>query len=249
MGSSNAQRRVRWLRQQEAQARRRRRGLVVSAVVILALTLAVGVGIGVQRSRVAATTSSAGAPAGTVATFGIPRGQQSAPVTLTIFEDFQCPACRAVEAYVGATIDEYVERGTVRVVYRPMAFLDDASTTEYSSRALGAAACVVDEAGRDSFVRLHDLLFANQPPEGSAGLSDEKLVDLATQVGAPRSPVTVCMESGRFAGWVAAATEQASKDGVRSTPTLLVDGRVLAFNEREDPQLTLRAAIAAAAQS
>jgi protein-disulfide isomerase len=223
--------------------------LRISAVVVALVAVVVGVGIGVQASRSDSVSPVAGPPAGAVAGFGIPRGQRSAPVTLTIYEDFQCPACRAVESYLDPTIDEYVEQGTVRVVYRPMAFLDDASTTAYSSRALGAAGCVLDQAGREAFVRMHDLLFDNQPAEGTEGLSDDQLIDLAVRAGAERSTVASCVDDERFAGWVAAATDQASKDGITSTPTLLIDEQPLAFSDQEDPRLTLSRTIEAATRS
>ena len=44
-----------------------------------------------------------------------------------------------------------------------------ARTTQYSTRALNAAAAVVDAAGPDAFQTFHDLLFANQPAEGGVG--------------------------------------------------------------------------------
>lgn len=239
--------RVAQMRQQQASAARRRRTLVVSAAVVAVLVLAVGVGIVVQTTRSGGSGDAAGAPPqGTVDTYAIPRGETSAPVTLTVYEDFQCPACRTVESYLKPTIDQYVERGTLRVEYRPIAFLDNASTTDYSSRALGAAACVLHEAGRDAFVQMHDLLYANQPPEGTAGLSDEQLADLAQRAGADRAAVSTCMEENRFADWVDAATEQASKEGVNATPTLLVNGEQLQLSNEEDPRTTLRRAIEAA---
>src|SRR5262249_28969188 len=133
-----------------------------------------------------------------------------------------------------------------RVEYHPIAFLDAASTTDYSSRALGAAACALDEAGIDAYLQMHELLFLHQPPEGSAGLSDGQLADLAEQAGADRGAVADCMGQGPFAGWAEAATEQASKDGVTGTPTILVDGTRLEFTQNEDPRVTLERAVQAA---
>ena len=40
---------------------------------------------------------------------------------------------------------------------------------QYSTRALNAAAVVVDTAGPDAYQTFHDLLFANQPAEGGWG--------------------------------------------------------------------------------
>jgi len=244
----DARERVRAQQRQQAQRARRRRRLVLTAAVLSLLALVVGIGISVQLTRSGITQTADEAPTGTIAEFGIARGKESAPVTLTIYEDFQCPACRVLEELTTPTINTYIEQGTLRVIYRPMAFLDAASTTEYSSRALGGAGCVLDEAGRDAFVRMHDLLFRNQPPEGSAGLSDEQIAGLAAQAGAQRSAIASCMDGGRYDGWVAAATDQASKDGVTATPTLFVDSQQLEFSDQEDPRTTLSQAIGSAAR-
>jgi len=215
--------------------------VVVVGVVVVRMVATGEPKVVAPQGAVAAEGASLGTPR-----FAIPRGERSAPVTLTIYEDFQCPACRATEAYLRPTIDRLVEDGTVRIEYHPIAFLDAASTTDYSSRALGAAACVLDRAGIDAYLRMHDLLYLNQPPEGSAGLTDDQLADLAQQAGADRAAVAACMEEGTFAAWVDAATEQASKDDVNATPTLLVNGTELAFSENQDPRVTLEQAVQAA---
>jgi protein-disulfide isomerase len=232
---------------------KRSRNLMVS-LSVLGVLLVVVVGVVVVQ-MVATGELKVVAPQGAVAAegvplgtprFAIPRGDRSAPVTLTIYEDYQCPACRATEAYLRPTIDRLVENSSVRVEYHPIAFLDAASTTDYSSRALAAAACVLDQAGDDAYLRMHDLLYLNQPPEGSAGLSDDQLADLAQQAGANRAAVADCMDRGTFAGWVQAATEQASKDGVNATPTVLANGTEVTFTHDEDPRDTLEQAVQAA---
>lgn len=216
--------------------------LLVAVVGVVVVRMAAGGDVQVVAPRGAVVAE--GAPPGTPR-FAVPDGDPSAPATLTVYEDFQCPACRATEAYLRPTVDRLVAEGAVRVEYHPIAFLDNASTTDYSSRALGAAACVLDTAGDDAYLRMHDLLFLNQPPEGSAGLSDDQLADLAQQAGADRGAVADCMGQGRFAGWVVAATEQASEEGVTQTPTLLVDGTLLELTQNQDPRVTLERAVEA----
>jgi len=147
-----------------------------------------------------------------------------------VYEDFQCPVCAQLEATSGATLRSLVDAGTVRLRYRGMAFLDRASTTDYSTRALNAAA-VVAESGTDAYRAFHDLLFANQPAEGSAGLSDDQLVGFAAQAGATGDGVASGIRDLRHGDWVAAATDQASRDGVTGTPTVVVDGTTLDSTE------------------
>jgi protein-disulfide isomerase len=68
----------------------------------------------------------------------------------------------------------------ISLVYHPLGFLDRLSITRYSSRASAASGCASD-GGR--FVEYKDARFANQPPEGGPGLSDEQLVELGAAVG------------------------------------------------------------------
>src|SRR5262245_37100918 len=61
------------------------------------------------------------------------------PVKLVFYEDFMCPVCKAFEDQVGGYVEDQVKLGVVSVEYRPIAYLDDSSTTDYSSRAANAA--------------------------------------------------------------------------------------------------------------
>lgn len=237
--------RVDVMRRQQPGAARRRHHTVVVSVVGAVLALVVGVGIAVQAGRSGPDPGRDRAPLGAVEDFSVPRGQPSAPVTLTVYEDFWCPACRALEEHLDRTIDEYVEQGRIRVLYRPIALLDE-TTTDYSSRAMESAGCVLDAEGPGAFVRMHDLLLTDQPVEAAGGLDDEALVDLAARAGADPEAITQCISDGRFTGWVTSATEQASLDGVDATPTILVNDQRLELTADEDPAVTLRRAVDAA---
>ncbi|HEX8498550.1 MAG TPA: thioredoxin domain-containing protein, partial [Actinomycetales bacterium] len=167
-------------------------------------------------------------------------GKATAPVTVTVYEDFQCPACRDFESLSGATLAGFVADGTVKVEYRPVAILDRFSSTEYSSRALNAAGCVI-AAAPQQFTRFHSLLFANQPAESSAGLDDARLTALGQQVGAR---IGTCVTDQTYSGWAARVTDQASKDGLAGTPTVQVDGVPVASPTPEALTAAIRAAAA-----
>ena len=119
----------------------------------------------------------------------------------------------------GSTLAKLVADGTVQAHYHGMAFLDTSANDQYSTRALNAAAVVVDAAGPDAFQTFHDLLFANQPAEGGAGLTDDQLV--AVRRPGRRHRAARCEHDIRdltYGDWVKKATDQASKDGVTGTP-------------------------------
>jgi protein-disulfide isomerase len=211
-----------------ARAQRRQRTVVSGVVGAVLLVAAVLVAIVVQSGR-AAPSADAAVPAHT--TDGgttIVVGSSQAPVTVDLYEDFQCPNCKAFEAETGQTLAGLVAAGTVQAHYHGMAFLDTSANGDYSTRALDAAAVVLNAAGPDAFETFHDLLFANQPPEGGRGLSDDQLIAYAAQAGARGGEVEQDIRNLTYGDWVKSVTDQASRDGVTGTPTVLVDGKTLA---------------------
>jgi protein-disulfide isomerase len=160
---------------------------------------------------------------------------------ITVYEDFQCPICRAFEQATAAKVRAAVEAGEVKVEYRVVSFLDRASKNEYSSRAANAAMTVLDTAGIDAFWTFHDELFANQPEEGTAGPSNDDLVDLAVEAGADRAAVEAGIDDGSFDQWVKNATDAMSRHGVTGTPTALIDGEVAGQSAQETIEAVLAA--------
>ncbi len=241
--SDTRRKRAAELRARQARQDRRRRRTVVAVVVVVVLSLVVGVGIAVQAGRDSGGGTSAAPSGATPDGAGFAVGEADAPVTVEVYEDFLCPACRAFEEASGQTLTELVDDGTVRLVYRPIAFLDRASTDRYSTRSLNASACVADVTGTAGFVSYHESLFAEQPAEGGPGLADERLTELAAEAGADGADVGRCIAGREFGGWAGDVTDTASKAGVNGTPTVLVAGERLEVPTPEN----LRAAVERAA--
>ncbi|MGH3470623.1 MAG: DsbA family protein [Nocardioidaceae bacterium] len=219
--------RVAEMQRQQQTAERRRRALVITASVVAVIVIVVGAVVLIKNhqspKQVASQTVS-----GTTSSYGIVVGKSTAPVKMVAYEDFQCPFCEQFESTSGATVSKYIDNGTLSVQYRPIAFLDQESSTNYSTRALNAAACVVNYTNSDTFKKFHDLLYQHQPAEQSAGLPNSQLVTYAKQAGAGSTAVANCINNGTFNNWTASATLAASKSPVMSqgltTPTVLIDG-------------------------
>ena len=106
--------------------------------------------------------------------------------------------------------------------YHPIAILDRASNgTEYSTRAAAASAAAA-EGGK--FAEYHQALFANQPAEGSAGLTNAKLIELGKSVGLTDAAFADAVTDKTYEAWVTKVTDTASSRGVTGTPTVLVNG-------------------------
>ncbi len=155
--------------------------------------------------------------------------------------DFQCPFCRQFELSVGDTLAGLVADGLASIAYHPMNFLDAASTTHYSTRAAASSGCASD-GGR--FAEYTRVLFVNQPPEGSAGLTDIQLIDLGLSAGLPAAAFEGCVLGGNYLDWPPYVTAVATARGVNATPTVLVGGVPVPAN----PQMIV-AAVAAAARA
>jgi protein-disulfide isomerase len=144
------------------------------------------------------------------------------PVKVVLYIDFICPVCKNFEAQYNEQLTSLRNEGKISVEYRALGFLDSRSSTNYSSRAANAAACVVNESP-EKYAEFVDSLFAKQPAEGSAGLSDNDLKKMATDIGA--KPIDTCVDDKTYRPFVKFTTKQASAIGVTGTPTVFVDGQ------------------------
>jgi protein-disulfide isomerase len=161
-------------------------------------------------------------------------------VRVDAFIDFLCPFCRRFELSSGKALASLVADGRVSLAYHPMNFLDEASTTNYSTRAAAASGCAAD---RRRFAEYAHALFVNQPPEGGAGLSDTELAGLGRAAGLADAAFAACVSDAPYLDWPPYVTAHATALGVNATPTVLVDGTVV---RPDAPAIT--AAVAQAAR-
>jgi protein-disulfide isomerase len=210
---------------QEQLARERRRQITlwtsvgVVAVLVIAGLIGWGIAAGQEKEKTAGlTTPSVAVDEGTAFAVGM------GPVKVDVYEDFMCPICGAFEASVQTTVDQLVAANKVTVLYHPIAILDHASTTEYSTRSAGAAAAAAQD-GR--FAEYHRALFADQPKENGPGLDDAKLIELGRSVGLTGSAFADAVDDGTYHAWATKVTDTAASRGVNSTPTVRVGGEDL----------------------
>jgi protein-disulfide isomerase len=233
-GDRNDAKRV--VQHQLAKERRRQRTVLtsVAAIAVLVIGGLIGWAVLAGQPHDTVTTPAVAVDEGT----GFAAG--TGPVTIDIYEDFICPACGDFESSAGPAITQLVTDGKVTVVYHPIAILDRYSSTQYSTRAAAASAAAA-QGGK--FVEFHNALFARQPEENSAGLSDAALIEIGNSVGLSDAAFTRAVTDGTYRGWSAKVTDTASARGVTGTPTVLVAGKAI---DRPTPE-ALTAAVAAAA--
>lgn len=228
----------------QADERRRERTVrIIGAVTVIAVVIGIIavalVARGSSESTVAGeptVVEGAALPAGVLGPdsehpYGVPYGSAAADApVLEIWEDFQCPACGAVEAANGAGIAALADEGAVQLIWRPATFLDraneggDPGVARSSTRATAAWGCAID-AGRTK--EFHDAVYASQPQEEGAGWTDEQFVGLAEQVGitgADLDTFRTCVADGTYLDWATSSGATFSSEGIQGTPFGLLDG-------------------------
>lgn len=240
---------MRRAREAAAQRQKKRQRLLTGLGILVIAALVAAIIFAVVRATGGDDSDGAGgsvvAPAGATEDGGILLGSSDAPASVAIYYDYMCPACGAFEQANGEELDQLLEDGTVRIELRPISFLDETSQgTRYSTRAANAFATVAD-ADPETAWAFHQALYANQPQEGTPGLSDDEIATIAEDAGVPADVVEQFSEM-RHEGWVAEVTDQAFDSGISGTPTVLVDGETFEGDLYQPGELG--AAIEAAAE-
>ncbi|CAM5402161.1 thioredoxin domain-containing protein [Streptomyces violaceorubidus] len=216
-------------REKQRSRDKRRRALIVGASVVCVLGLAAVIGVVAANAGKDDGSESAGpvvAPSGAQGKDGlaIPVGEESAKSTLTVWEDFRCPACKAFELAYRDTVHELTDAGQLKVEYHLATIIDGNMGGTGSRKAANAAACAQD-AGK--FPAYHDVLYDNQPPETDDAFADEnKLLDLAGKVdGLDTTLFQECVKNGKHNSWVEKSNKAFQNGGFSGTPTVLLDGK------------------------
>lgn len=164
-------------------------------------------------------------------------------VVVTVYSDPICPWCAVFEQTAMPILDEMRLAGDVVVDHRVVGNLDSQSTSRYSTRAAQALYTVADLAP-EAYLDFETALFANQPAEGTAGLSDEEIAAIATEAGVPDDAVAAIAD-GTYTWWVGQVTTAARDlyDGRLATPSVRLDGEPLADGVDWRDEATLRDAI------
>ncbi|MEX5306327.1 thioredoxin domain-containing protein [Kocuria sp. CPCC 205258] len=165
---------------------------------------------------------------------GVEASGDGEPVQVVIFQDFECVHCADFEAENADALEEAVTSGDIVLEYRNLNFLDRSTPTQYSSRAAAAAYEVGNQASAEQYLAFVEEVFSHQ---GTGGLDDEQLVEIASAHGAD---IAAALEEDTWRPMVNVVSQESLANGVSGTPTVFIDGERLgneAFQEALDAAL------------
>lgn len=140
-------------------------------------------------------------------------GPADAPVTLVVFSDFQCTYCAQAGKMFEQVLERYPEQ--VKIVFKhfPLQF-------HKVARPAALAALAAQEQGK--FWEFHDLLFKNV-----SSLTEEKIQGIAKELHLDMKRFQDDLDSPAIRQKLSKDLQDAVSAGVKGTPTLFVNGRLV----------------------
>ena len=145
-------------------------------------------------------------------------GQDDAPVTVEVWEDFSCPHCKTFDQNVyPQLVENYVNPGDIQYVFYDFPI---PVRERWSWDVAEAARVVQDNADEaDAFWAFKDRMFENQ-----GAYSEDVLSSVAEELGVDGDSLLSDVSDDQYRPVVEAAREEGSDMGVQGTPTVFVDG-------------------------
>lgn len=186
---------------------------LIAIVIVIAVLAVVGFFIWHSLTRVAPVPDRINVPLGISPVLG----NESAPVTVVIFSDFECPYCGDFARYSFPDVKKnLIDTGKVRLSFRHFPL----PTHTHAYVAAQAAACAQDQ---NMFWEYHDVLYAHQD-----ALEIGKLQTYAADLGLDTELFNDCLASELRAPTVIADRQLGLDRGVAGTPTFFFNGRKVA---------------------
>ena len=147
------------------------------------------------------------------------QGDLDAPIEMIEYASFTCPHCATFHADVYPKLKlNYIDKGFVKFIYREVYF------DKYGMWASMIARC----AGADRFFGMTDQIYRKQSNWARAE-SDVAIVKQLRKIGLlaglDESQLSSCLQDGvKLRALVEWYSENAKRDEIKSTPTLIING-------------------------
>jgi protein-disulfide isomerase len=212
-------------------------GVTVVTFVIVGVLITVGVAAGKRKNPPPgpAPTTVAGdiaLPKGVNGeTFAVETGamwgagKPNVPV-MTLWEDFQCPACQKFNTALGNVVTTLSDND-VKLERNVTSFLDDnfPESNGSSARAGNAYGCALDQNKGEEFFRV---IYANQPTREGTGYTNDTLKTFGQLAGVKNlTEYDKCVDTEKYKDWVTNSQVLFLKSNIPGTPSVLINGKLL----------------------
>jgi protein-disulfide isomerase len=148
-------------------------------------------------------------------------GDPDAPVTMVMFEDFECPFCKRFEQNAVQQIkSNYVDTGKVKVVWKDLPLPE--RIHPWADDSAKVMECVYRQDS-DVFWAVKDKIFENQKSITQDNV-ESKIKDWAAAEGVTKSAIDNCLANGSPMDAVDQNKQEAQSNGATGTPTVFING-------------------------
>ncbi len=193
-------------------------GAIAAAVVaVVVIVVVVGSGSGSSSTTTTTATQPGGGTEAKSTFAGVPQsgdvlGEATAPVTLTVFEDPQCPFCRQWNIDTLPTVvQDYVRTGRIKIAYRGIVVI--------GANSLVGLAAIYAAAEQNKLWQMAEALYERQGAENSGWITVPVVRAAAREIGPSPAKVVTAMKSSTVTSAIRKSVNEAQSLGVNGTPT------------------------------
>ena len=150
------------------------------------------------------------------------RGAKNADVTIISYSDFACPYCQKWHPTFNSLVEKYGDQ--ITFVYRHFSL-----GFTYSDKLAQTSECVAEYANEEAFWTFTDTIYEKLADRSiytkendSEIITDESILTIAANSGAPLAKVQACLESQEKAEVVQNMMMGASAAGIGGTPSTII---------------------------
>jgi len=142
-----------------------------------------------------------------------PKGKPGARVTLVVWSDFQCPACKAAAPMLDKLLERFEKDLVVYDKHFPI--------PKHHPRSIPAALAAIAASGFGKFWEMHDLLYSHAPDH----LSGEEMVGYAVSLGINEKSFRKAFQAPATFQYLDRDIKEGNKNRVDRTPLLFFNGK------------------------
>lgn len=137
---------------------------------------------------------------------------------VTIYADFQCPACLNFSQWVGLLFQSYADAGKITITHKQFPL------TSIHKNAYRDAIAALCGAEQWKYTEAKNALYLLESKKNGATLTDAERIDALSSVWLDRATLTQCLSDNRYAQQVDEEVIAGDKLGISWTPTVLLNG-------------------------
>ena len=160
-------------------------------------------------------------------------GNMDAEITIIEFSDFQCPFCARFHVQTLPTImDEYINKGTVKLVFR------DFPIQSIHPNALPASVAAECANEQKKFKEMHDVLFEKQNKWSNQNIESvmNTFSQYASDLGLEEKAFDSCLKNGKYIEEIQKDLDDGRTYGISGTPGFFIGNDQIGFIELKGAQ-------------